>query len=123
MVNGSCVELLEVYLAVTIKVALFENVDPLGVTKLKTMHLILRGLELSNCKMAIVVSIHLLEGGLELLEVMPVGLETDQDAENHLLKFIGFGEVLDIDQHFFLGFYGNLLVVKFLVFEDPGMLE
>ena len=73
--------------------------------------------------MAIIVSIHLLEGSLELLEVMPVGLEADQDAKDHLLKLVSFGKVLDVEQHFLLGLSGHLLVVKFLVLKNPGMLQ
>lgn len=115
VVDSCCVELLEVYLAVSIEVALFEYFDPLGAAELETAYLVFGGLKFCNRKMPIIVGIHLLEGGLKLLEVVPVGFEPNEDAKNHLLKLVSLGKVLNIDQHFLLGFSIHLLVVKLLV--------
>ena len=123
MVDSCRVELLKVYLAISIKVALFEYFDPLGAAELETAYLVLGGLKFCNRKVPIIVGIHLLEGGLKLLEVVPVGLEPNEDAKNHLLKLVSLGKVLNIDQHFLLGFSIHLLVVKLLVCENPGMLQ
>ena len=77
MVDSGRVELHKVYLAISIKITLFENIDPFGFTELETIYLVLCRLQFIKCKMSIMVSIHLLEGGFKLLKVMPISLEAN----------------------------------------------